>query len=191
METPAEVIQEYVEIIDEVYGTYLDSIKGFVYNKSEMERIQQQNIEELHVTLEYLDTVPMTYGKGAPGDPSTYILHNCTQKEYKERNSKGGKNFITLANLCVTQLYQYWEDYYRDRIAKSLGQEKSVLAIDIFGDLRLIRHSIIHHQAIALPEISKCKVLTWFKHNDQICLSEDQVEQIIFGLKKEMALLLS
>lgn len=68
-------------------------------------------------------------------------------------------------------------------IADCLGIKKPDLKVDIFGDFRLLRHSIIHHRGIALPGIEKCKVLKWFNENDQIALTEDQIKTIIFYVK--------
>lgn len=184
-----EIIKQYCEVIDDIYGIYLDATKGFIDNKTQLEVSQLDSINKLSVTLEYLDSIPFAYGVGDPNISSSYVLHRCTQGEYKIRNDKDGKNFATLGNLCITQLYQYWEDFYRTQIAKSVGLKKNDLNIDIFGDLRLFRHSIIHHQAIALIEIEQCKEFCWFKKGDKINLTERQIEEIIYLLKKEMDIL--
>ena len=91
-----------------------------------------------------------------------------------------------IAHLCVTQIYQYWEDYYRGLFAQSLDVSKNDLALDIFGDLRLFRHSILHHRAIALPEIERCKILRWFKDGEEIILTEEQIQTIIYNVKTEL-----
>ena len=183
------LIKQYDEVIDDIYGIYLDAIKGFIDNKTQLELSQLDSINKLSVTLEYLDNIPFAYGVGDPNLSSSYVLHRCTQGEYKIRNDKNGKNFVTLGNLCITQLYQYWEDFYRNQIAKSIGLKKNDLNIDIFGDLRLFRNSIIHHQSVALIEMEQCKILCWFKKGDKINLTETQVEEIIYLLKKEMHIL--
>ncbi|MBV9988400.1 MAG: hypothetical protein JO301_12035 [Chitinophagaceae bacterium] len=183
-------IKEFAEVVDEIYGVYLDATKGFVDNKTQMENIQHDSIAKLNVTLDHLDNAPMVYGKGPPGQPGTYILHECTQKKYKERNDKNGKNFILLANLCVMELYQYWEDHYRIKISEKIGIERNELKADIFGDIRLFRNSIVHHQGTALPEIEKCKILSWFKRNDKIIILPDLFEEIIYQVKIEIDSLL-
>jgi hypothetical protein len=184
------IIKEFSEVVDEIYGVYLDATKGFVDNKTQMENIQNDSMSKLNVTIDYLDNVPIVYGKGPPGHSGTYILHVCTQKKYKERNDKNGKNFILLANLCVMELYQYWEDHYRTIISQKIGIERSELKANIFGDIRLLRNSIVHHQSTALPEIEKCKILSWFKTNEKIIIFPDMFEEIIYQVKIEIDSLL-
>lgn len=115
------LIKQYGEVIDDIYGIYLDATKGFIDNKTQLEISQLDSIHKLSVTLEYLDNIPFAYGVGDPNLSSSYVLHHCTQGEYKNRNDQNGKNFATLGNLCTAQLYQYWEDFYREQIAKSIG----------------------------------------------------------------------
>ncbi|HEY9295501.1 MAG TPA: hypothetical protein VIQ31_03850, partial [Phormidium sp.] len=76
-------------------------------------------------------------------------------------------------------IYSYWEDYYRNKIAELLSKKKNDLKEPIMGDLRLVRNSIIHHRAIALPEIEDCTLLRWYKERDKIFISKEQFEEII------------
>ena len=182
-----ELLRDFLKVIDEIYGVYLDATAGFHANKVNMEKSQEDSINNLNLTIEHLDNCGMLYGIGDPNLPTSYILHQTTQSDYKKRNTKGGINYITLGHLCVTQLYQYWDDYYRGKIALSLGcEQKEDLLSDIFGDIRYLRISITHHRAIALSSVEKCKILTWFKEGDTIILDEKQIEQIILHVKTEL-----
>lgn len=96
-------------------------------NEKQSEESQMKSSETLKVSIEYLDSRSHLYGIGNPNEPNSIILHECTQKELKDRNDKGGKNYIVIAHLCVTQIFQYWEDYYRGLFAKSLDIDKSEL----------------------------------------------------------------
>jgi len=177
---------EFNKIIDSIYGVYLDSSTGFVHNKAFMERTQRDAIKKNNLTQEYLDNCAWIYGVGDPNKQTSYPLNKCTQKEFKERNSVGGINSKTLGNLCIVQLYQYWEDYYRSKISKLLFCEKNDLKSDLFNDLKLFRRSIIHHRAIALNEVSKCKKFKWFKEGDEIKFNDKQIEEIIRRIKMEL-----
>lgn len=181
-----KLFEEYIVTVDEIYGIYLDSSLGFRSNFNQIHGAQQNSIRDFKLTQEYIDKAPMLYGIGDPNFPNSFILHECTQDEFKKRNSENGKNIQTLANLCIIQVYQYWEDYYRGKIAEELGLEKNELKSEIFRDLNLYRKSIIHHRGIALDEIDKCKIFRWFKSGNIINLDKNQVGGIILGVKTEI-----
>ena len=80
-------------------------------------------------------------------------------------------------------IYQYWEDYYRPKIAQENGVLKENIKWDIIGDLRFFRESIIHHKGIAVPKIRNCKILKWFKEGEIININNIQFEEIIRNIK--------
>ncbi|MFR2840745.1 MAG: hypothetical protein ACLTBU_16895 [Zhenhengia sp.] len=168
-------INEYAGIVDSIWGTYLDATTGFDKVKDMIiEGQSKHRFDESH-----LDTLNFYYGKGKPGEPGARQLHACTQGRIKQRNSEGGDNFRFIGNMSLISIYQYWEDYYRGKIAQQKGIEKNKLLSDIMGDIRYIRRSIIHHQGIALSDVEKCKLLKWYSVNDEIYISQDQLEEII------------
>lgn len=180
-----EVLDELISVIDDIYSIYLDSSMGFVQNKRIIEESQKTSMTTLNLSQEHLDNLPMTFGAGAPGDPNTIVLHQSKQGDFKSRNERGGRNHITLGNLCIVLLYQYWEDYYRGEIANSLSKGKNEVHSDVFGDLRLLRNSILHHRSISLDDISRYKIFKWFNQSDVIQLSPEQVDEIFLTTKAE------
>ena len=40
-------------------------------------------------------------------------IHRATQGEVRVRNAQDGLNFNTLAQLCITSFYDFWENYLR------------------------------------------------------------------------------
>jgi len=171
-----ETLDDFSSIIDDLLALYYDAIRGFRNNyfiknsetlgqegdaiiyPEKSKQIDNSEIETLYANKESYQT---------------------TVKNYKERNAYYGKNHSNIGNLIICQLYAYWEDYYRDRIAQDLRIKKSKLSLNIFGDLRHLRHSILHHRAIALDTVEKCKILSWFKKGDEITLYENQIDIII------------
>lgn len=174
-------IYEYKKIIDSIWGTYLDANTGFREVKKMIENIQGYKLLD---DISNLDSLKFTYGKGDPNLPGAIALHTCTQGEIKRRNSENGKNFKFIGNMTLISIYQYWEDYYREKIAKEKGVTKGDIKSDIMGDLRLIRISIIHHKGIALKEIEKCKILKWYKEGDEIFIDQEKLEFILIEIYK-------
>lgn len=65
--------------------------------------------------------------------------------EFRRRNRKGGPNHTRAAQLLILLMYEYWESEYRSSVAEALGKDKNDLKIPLMGDLRLLRHDVIHH----------------------------------------------
>lgn len=176
---------EFYHVVDSIYGVYLDSTRGFHLVKEQQIKAQQEAVQMLKSTqpelanIEYLDKRPTTYGRGDPNKPEHVKLHTCSQAELKARNEEGGANQKFIANMCLVSIYQYWEDHYRKKIAGVLGKKNSDIQSDIMGDIRLLRDSIIHHEAVGKKKVEKCKVLMWFKKGDEIFIDKKKFEEII------------
>lgn len=98
------VLTEFNDIINSIYGVYLDSTSGFVQNKALMEKLQHDAIKRDNLSQEYLDNCAMRYGVGDPNLSSSYVLNKCTQKEFKERNSGVG---TTISHLAICALFRF------------------------------------------------------------------------------------
>ena len=183
------LVLEYEGIVDHVYGIYLDGTRGFRLVHEEMKESQEKALRLFSrdtngpSTIEEMDERTIFYGKGDPNDPDSVVLHAVTQGRLKERNRPGGSNSLFLANVCIVTLYQYWEDHYRKKIAQALGEKTESLLVPVFGDLRLLRRSIIHYQGYGLPDIDRCEVLQWFKPGEQIRINQDQMEDVVRKIK--------
>jgi hypothetical protein len=193
MKEQMDIIQDYKKTIDGIYGAYLDSVEGYSLVKKQIEQAQLNQIEinkelknrnlnrHYNLSVEDFDSSCIVYSDGDKDSDNYRILHYCcTQKEYKERNSHSGRNYRFVGNMCLISIFQYWEDYFRSKIAYSLSlKETKDLKSDIMGDVGKIRRSIIHHRGIALPDIEKCKILRWYKRGEEIFIDKEKLETII------------
>lgn len=182
-------VDEFEKVLDYIYGVYLDSFNGFDKLRRWFEKNQKDSLASLKIThpelasIEYLDSRHMIYGHGDPNTPEAIELHRCTQKEYKDRNSKNGLNVQFLGNMVLVSIFHYWEDFHRGQIASELCITKNQLKVPIMGDLRLIRISIIHHAGVALKNIESCELLKWYKDGDKIVIDKSKFEEIIYHIK--------
>jgi hypothetical protein len=197
---PKAIVNEYIETIDSVYGVFLDSCQGFesakdIFQKSQLETLQRNlELERTkdpssstisYTTIEALDSACLIYSKGSKGEGNYRMLHYCpTQDEYKKRNSHEGNNYKFIGNMALISIFEYWESSCRNKLAKHHGVDRKHIKSDILGDLRHIRNSIIHHRGIALPEIERCKIFSWYKENDNIFIDGDQMEDIVSAIKE-------
>jgi hypothetical protein len=172
----------FVEFLGKVYdiwGLYFDSIIGFNLIDSKIKKYQKYFLENNEISIEDFNEKSFNYGIGNPGKKDSFTKYISKIGKTKERNKRDGENYKIVANLCLVLIYHYWEDYYREKIANANGHEKNELKLDIFNDIRIIRHSIIHNKSIAIEEVKKLKFLKWFKKGDKIEIDAKQLEQII------------
>ena len=187
-----DFLVDFENLVTSVCGIYWMSTGGYRALMEEMNQVQKMQIRQLrrknprNANMEFVDSLPCMYCEGDPNLPGAVALYSCSQKEYKEMNSENGSNWQFIGKMCVITIYQYWEDYFRPEIAKQLGVEKDDIVSDIMGDLRLIRHSIIHRGGVALKEVENCKVLQWFREGDEISIDENKFKKIIFLIKKSI-----
>ena len=173
----------YARVVDELYGHYLDSTTGFAANERIVADSQRRPLAGLQPDVNR-DDLSFHYGNGDPNDPKSRVLHRTTQGAYKARNAKGGANHIRAGQLLLVLLYEYWESVHRSNIAMAFGIDRDALKVPFVGDLRLLRHDVIHHRGIVRPETAKrLKVISGFPPDAAITLSGEQVEDLIVGLK--------
>ncbi|WP_213279338.1 hypothetical protein [Chryseobacterium indologenes] len=181
MDEALELIKEFKQIIHDTYGMYHDAYSGYRLMYQNVIAMQSKALSITGLSIDELDQSSWMYGEGEPPEGTFQSLHTVSQGELKERLLPEGQNHIILGHVVITQIYQYWNDKYRGEIETALSMKKNDLKANVFGDIRLMRNSIVHHRAISLKEIEKCKIFQWFKEGDQISFTSDQIKLIIVG----------
>ena len=96
------------------------------------------------------------------GHPDEGNWHSRLKIDHvKEASKKDGLYSDTLAKSFVTYIYAEWDEYYRHKIAKSIGIKKNNIKSNLMGDLRLIRNCIVHNNSIITNEHQKLTELNW------------------------------
>ena len=180
-----QATKEFIKILDDIYGVYLDSTSGFRLWRDEVIKAQNYASEITGKGIKDLENVRFRFFNTDPHKPDSHILHRSTYGQIKRRNEKEGDNYAIIANLCIVLIFQYWDSHYRKQISEELGLKKeNDLKSDIMGDLNKLRNSIIHHQAIALKDVEKCILLKWFKEGDTIYINSGMLEKVIVHIKE-------
>lgn len=183
------ILKEFELLSMEIVSVYFDSIYGYEHNLKWINRTQKESLERIKIDspefkIDDLDNANFIYGDGTPVVTPLELYHNATQKDYKNRNSQNGRNCKFIGNMCLTMIYQYWEDNYREKIAKIFSVNKNDVKSDLFGDINIIRNSIIHNNSIASSKVKKCKLLKWFKPDDEIFISKDNIVEILRNIRR-------
>jgi len=85
--------------------------------------------------------------------------------------------------MALISIYDYWEHSCRNKLADYHNVKPIQITSQIFGELRLLRNSIIHHGGIALPAVQSCMTFNWYKKGDSIFIDGDQMEDIVTSIK--------
>lgn len=168
------MIEEFLNRVNEIYITFLNVNVAYGRYETEMKNILNN------------DSANFIFGEGDPNDPSnkTFISENIGK--YKDRIKIDGLDRRLISNLCLVAIYQLWEDEYRKKIAKKKGIETNKLLIDILGDIRFVRMSIIHNNSKPIGEFKRMKILEFMKSREEIYLTISEFVFIVETLKDEL-----
>ncbi len=128
---------------------------------------------------DFLSRAPRT---PANPDPQIFIGHGdpnlAESQKYAmwrtstalEQIAHNGPVDTRLSQQWLVSMFAAWEHEYRHRLAKAHGVAHEMVVVPLFGDLRLLRHDILHCRGIATAENSgRCEVLQhWFAVGEKI-----------------------
>ncbi|HUK59703.1 MAG TPA: hypothetical protein VLV50_10775 [Stellaceae bacterium] len=197
-----ELSEEFTQFWNRIQALYLDAVAGFAFVRSRVEAEQAFTRSIVPGTdfdsEDFQDALSFSYTQIFAADFATSAIHEATQGEVKARNSPGGANFRTLGQLCLVSFYDFWNDYLRreyviakgglDRNEKDRTIVERSLKVhashDLWGDVRLLRQSVVHNHGIAVSEVSRCKLICWFKPGEPVALSPERMRAIFLALLK-------
>ena len=122
-------------------------------------------------------------------DPNNIELKTVAamkQGEMIDALRRGGEFENQNCHALIVFIYHLWDEYYRPRLAASLGLEQPrQLQSDFFGDIRLIRNAIIHNQGILTKnDYGNFKVLTPLDElrPGELKLTHETTQRIVAGV---------
>ncbi len=185
LQQAAELFREFLSEVESLYGSFLDSyvairqFRMFYESKALPFMLVQQ--EEARRKGEPEPVI--LHGRGDPNQPESRFDHSSTISEFMERIRDGGADQVRLSQAYLVLIYQRWEDHYRGKIARSFGIPKNDVLFPFMGEIRHLRHSVVHNKGVALPEVAKCQHIKFFKPGDQIFLDGDQFAEVVNHLR--------
>jgi hypothetical protein len=195
-----DLFHEMAVYLGDLHTMYIESIIGYAWIYKFVQK-KQDDIRGLlgpsEVTEEeFQDECSITYESIYGVDITPMLLTGSAMKQgnLKDRNRPGGRNELEIGKQCVVSLYSFWEDYLRLELAKAKGlvqhdktkskKVESVLSkhmsFDFWGDISLLRNSIVHHNSISTDACgSKAKIFKWFPAGSEIALTYQHM-RIVF-----------
>jgi hypothetical protein len=66
-----------------------------------------------------------------------------------------------LGKALMIRIYHEWDERFRHEMAKEFSVEANKVTCDLMGDLRRVRHWIVHNKSIIGPNVIKMRILPW------------------------------
>lgn len=193
MESFDSIIKEYIDFVNQQVGVYMDALAGFAGHHTRVERQVHRVNRPVRSSTDAQGLPVMVWASYEdPSKPD--VIHNriIRAEDYMAANADGGSNEQQHAKAIVIFLYTYWEDEIRPRLAASQKVERDNIRSDVMGDLRILRHTILHTKSI-LPFGQHKALRTMqdlFTPEKPILLPYDNMHQVFIRIKQGCAKLL-
>jgi hypothetical protein len=188
-----DIVREYIDFVNVQVGAYMDALAGFAGHFTRVERqIHRMSRPSHKATSAKGEPVVVWASYEDPTQPD--VIHNRIVRadDYLAINARGGSNEQQHARAIVVFLYTAWESDLRPRLAQASGVELNDIRSDIMGDLKQLRHAIIHARGILKAENHrKLKQLTGMFQPDQpVTIAYDDMHTIFVKVKQDCARLM-
>src|SRR5260221_12292572 len=140
-----DVIREYIALVNAQVGVYMDALSGFAGHHVRIER-QVNRVLGLSTRLDPKSREQVIVWTSYEDPSRPDVIHNriIRADEYIAINERDGSNEVQQARSVIIFLFTYWELEIRPRLAAAAGVDLNEIQSEIMGDIRLIRHAILH-----------------------------------------------
>jgi hypothetical protein len=192
--TPAELaahfgrMAEFRKVIDLLaghvemtYGMFMDSLRGWGELVKLLEHAVEDNVAQ-GKPREAVLAATLIHGDGKYEDGK--FLHRSPIGERIAACRIGGANEGALSSLCLVSIYAFWEDNTRGAIARALSVKLDEVKSPLFGDIRVMRHSILHMGGVMDRRgANALQVLKWFREGQRIVLTQAHFHEMVVKLR--------
>jgi len=187
-ETFDDVIREYIDFVNRQVGVYMDALAGFAGHRTRVERQVHRISRAIKSSIDNTGQRVVVYASYEdPTKPD--VIHNriIRASDYIAANSEGGSNEQQHSQAVLVFLFAYWDEEIRPRLATLKSVDLQEIKSDIMGDLRLLRHDILHNKGILRPEYHKRlkKLGDMFVVDQPIHISYENMHRIFVLIKQD------
>jgi hypothetical protein len=186
------VLQGFIDFVNRQVGVYCDCVSSFQGNKVRIERQVARVSRPVSRRLENDQNIILRASLEDPTRPDVIHQRIIRADEFITANSEAGFNEQQVCGSIIVFVFAYWDEEIRPQIAKIRGVEKGEVKINAFGDLRLLRNSIVHNGGVlGAEDHAKLKVLNGVcQAGAKLSLTHDQMHTIFVAIKSAIASLM-
>jgi len=122
-------------------------------------------------------TKTMFIGEGHPQDGKFHGSMNIG--ELLDSSRRHGAFADMIAQSFIVAMYTSWDELYRPAVAAEIGAGPKAVQSDLMGDLRLIRHCIVHKKSVISDEPEGIKELSWKLSPGKLVVSAAMFQDLI------------
>jgi hypothetical protein len=184
-----DVIREYIDFVNGQVGAYMDAIAGFAGHYVRVERQVHRVLRGHPRTDQSGRPIIVLVSYEIPDEPDVILNNIYRAEDYLSANAVGGSNEQQYAQAILVFLFTFWEDEIRPRLAAAKGVDKGQITSDIMGDLRLVRHAILHARGILRRDKHQKlkKLRSMFPLDEPVKITYDSMHQIFILIKQDLA----
>ena len=187
-----EVLRGFIDFVNRQVGVYCDCLSSFQGNKVRIARQIARVSRQVSQRIENGQTIIMRASLEDPTLPDVIHQRIIRADEFITANSEAGFNEQQVCWSIIVFIFAYWDEEIRPQIAKIREVKPDEVKINAFGDLRILRHSIVHNGGVLqAADHSKLKVLKSICQADtKISPTHDQMYAIFVAIKSAIGSLI-
>ncbi|EMB9114840.1 MULTISPECIES: hypothetical protein [Klebsiella pneumoniae complex] len=141
------VMEDIINTFDEYVVCFSFATKGIAKQGEELAKHSYEKGHRIWI------------GSDVATNPKMYARIDTV--ECIEKCKKDGYFSNELAKSLLSIMYSLWDEVYRHRLAKVTGLDAQYIECPLMGDLRKIRHCIIHNKSIVPDNGIRFEALEW------------------------------
>jgi hypothetical protein len=186
------ILRRFIDFVNQQVGVYSDCLSGFQGNKVRIERQKARVQKPTGQRVENGRPVIVYTSVEDPTSPD--VIHHRIIKadDFIAANAEAGFNEQQTCRAIIVFMFAYWDEEIRPRLAEVRGVKSSDVKLDELGDLRILRHNIVHNSGI-LPasEHARLKVMKDLVTPDvPIAFTHDQMHKVFIHTKQAIGKLI-
>lgn len=122
----------------------------------------------------------------AESDPKYHARMDISM--FVEKSKKNGYFVNEICKSLLCSIYSLWDETYRHKIAKAAGVDAGALIAPLMGDLRKIRHCILHNKSTIPEDGYQFEVLAWKLAPGALAITAEMFREFIDMIRTKMAI---
>jgi hypothetical protein len=183
------ILRGLIDFVNRQVGVYMDCLSGFEGNVVRVTRQVARVQRPVGRKIEQGQPVIVYVSMEDPSRPDVIHHRIIRSSEFVTANSEAGFNEQQVCWSIIVFLFAYWDEEIRPQIARVRGIPTDDVKIDAFGDLRVLRKSIVHAKGVlSAADYRKLKRMNKFVRSDEpISLSHDGMHSLFVIVKQGIA----